>query len=114
MANRNSLCVGFCELLETARKVGPRDISGKSERGWQFISVLFVALGSTSSSMLQSALTGAGRVVANIQGWYAQRALIQLAFIVVVAVTWYDRRGRVDDVGAAIAASGALGADTVQ
>jgi hypothetical protein len=67
-----------------ARKVGTRDI--QERRGWQFISVLFLALGVNKQLDLQSALTEAGRVVANIQGWYAQRALVQLAFIVVVAI----------------------------
>ena len=70
-----------------ARKVGARDINTLQERrGWQFISVLFLALGINKQLDLQSALTEAGRVVANIQGWYAQRALVQLAFIVVVAI----------------------------
>ena len=70
-----------------ARKVGARDINTLHERrGWQFISVLFLALGINKQLDLQSALTEAGRVVANIQGWYAQRALVQLAFIVVVAI----------------------------
>jgi hypothetical protein len=45
-----------------------------------------LALGVNKQLDLQSALTEAGRVVANIQGWYAQRALVQLAFIVVVAI----------------------------
>ena len=71
-----------------ARKVGARDINTLQERrGWQFISVLFLALGINKQLDLQSAMTEAGRVVANIQGWYAQRALVQLAFIVVVAIT---------------------------
>ena len=70
-----------------ARKVGARDINTLQERrGWQFISVLFLALGINKQLDLQSALTEAGRVVANIQGWYAQRALVQLGFIVVVAI----------------------------
>ena len=69
-----------------ARKVGARDKYLQERRGWQFISVLFLALGVNKQLDLQSALTEAGRVVANIQGWYAQRALVQLAFIVVVAI----------------------------
>ena len=92
-----------------ACKVGTRDI--QERRGWQFISVLFLALGVNKQLDLQSALTEAGRVVANVQGWYAQRALIPTRLYRRGRDYLYDRRGSFGDVGAASAASGALGSN---
>ena len=72
----------------SARKIGSPDASSLQERrAWRSIAALFIALGINKQLDLQTALTEAGRVLAQIQGWYAQRAFVQLAFIAVVAVT---------------------------
>ena len=75
-----------CWIL--ARKLGVEDSLRSRERhAWQSISVLFLALGINKQLDLQTAFTEAGRVLAQYQGWYQQRQLVQLAFIALVAVT---------------------------
>jgi hypothetical protein len=73
----------------SARKIGSQGVRGsiKERRAWQSISALFLALGINKQLDLQTALTEAGRVLAQAQGWYAQRAVVQLDFIIFVAVT---------------------------
>jgi hypothetical protein len=72
----------------SARKVGSPGASGsiKERRAWQAISALFLALGINKQLDLQSALTEVGRILAQAQGWYAQREVVQLDFILLVAV----------------------------
>jgi hypothetical protein len=53
---------------------------------WIFISLMFVALGINKQLDLQSAFTEIGRIVAFDQGWYGQRQIVQIWFIVGVAV----------------------------
>jgi hypothetical protein len=53
---------------------------------WRSISCLFLALGINKQLDLQSAFTEFGRILAQAQGWYAQRQVIQLDFILLVAV----------------------------
>jgi hypothetical protein len=60
----------------------------KGARGWKIwvaISILFLGLGINKQLDLQSALTELGRTVAFQQGWYEQRELVQIDFIVFVA-----------------------------
>src|SRR6478752_323958 len=78
------LTAGSCWI--SARELVLEDIASNERRAWWAISALFLALGVNKQLDLQSALTEAGRVLASVQGWYAQRALVQLAFIVVVAI----------------------------
>ena len=66
-----------------ARKL---DHDTQERRIWWSISILFLALGINKQLDLQTALTEAGRVLANFQGWYAKRRLVQLGFIVLVAI----------------------------
>ena len=66
--------------LETSRDLHER-------RAWRFIAILFLGLGINKQLDLQTALTEAGRVVAHLQGWYEERQAVQVAFVVVVAVT---------------------------
>jgi hypothetical protein len=68
----------------TARKL---DHGTHERRIWWSISILFLALGINKQLDLQTALTEAGRVLAKFQGWYAQRDLVQLSFIVLVAIS---------------------------
>jgi len=67
----------------TARKL---TLASQERRTWSFISFLFLLLGINKQLDLQSALTDAGRVLAHLQGWYEQRQLAQLLFIVLVAI----------------------------
>ncbi len=53
---------------------------------WRAISFLFVALGINKQLDLQTALTDLGRIVADYQGWYGERQIVQVWFIVGVAV----------------------------
>jgi hypothetical protein len=74
----------------SARKIRSKDVRSLQERrAWRYISALFLALGINKQLDLQTALTEAGRILAHIQGWYAQRELVQLAFIALVAMTCF-------------------------
>ena len=71
----------------TARSLGRGDTGNSQEhRAWQAIWVLFLALGINKQLDLQSALTEVGRLLAQSQGWYAQRQFVQQAFIALVGV----------------------------
>jgi uncharacterized membrane protein YbhN (UPF0104 family) len=59
----------------------------QEHRTWRALSALFLALGINKQLDLQSALTEFGRMLARSQGWYNQRQGVQLAFIVLVAIT---------------------------
>jgi len=58
----------------------------KEKRIWAAVSILFLGLGINKQLDLQSALTEVGRVFALEQGWYGQRQLVQLVFIIFVAI----------------------------
>jgi len=74
-----------CWIL--ARKLGLADGRRLRERrAWRSISALFLFLGINKQLDLQTALTEAGRYLAQYQGWYEQRQLVQLAFIALIAV----------------------------
>jgi hypothetical protein len=59
----------------------------KELRAWRLIAISFFFLGINKQLDLQTALTEVGRILANFQGWYDQRQVVQVAFIVVVAIT---------------------------
>ena len=58
----------------------------QEQRAWRAISALFLALGINKQLDLQTALTEVGRMLAHSEGWYNQRQVVQLAFIVLVAI----------------------------
>jgi hypothetical protein len=58
----------------------------RSSLTWRAISIMFVALGINKQLDLQTALTELGRMVAVNQGWYGQRQIVQVWFIIGVAV----------------------------
>lgn len=68
----------------TARRIWPE---AREIRFWQTVAVSFFALGINKQLDLQTALTEIGRILAHWQGWYEQRQLVQIAFIIFVAVT---------------------------
>lgn len=73
----------------TARKLClEREDDGLSKelRAWRSIALAFLALGLNKQLDLQTALTEAGRVLANVQGWYDQRQFVQVAFIAVIGI----------------------------
>jgi hypothetical protein len=53
----------------------------KEVRAWRWIAITFIALGINKQLDLQTALTDAGRALANFQGWYDQHQSAQIAFI---------------------------------
>lgn len=61
-------------------------VSRREAALWRGIFLLLVALGINKQLDLQSALTELGRVLASQEGWYGQRQLVQIWFIVGVAV----------------------------
>jgi hypothetical protein len=69
-----------------ARRLGGTDAGARSEASvWRAIAILFLALGINKQLDLQSAFTEIGRVFALAHGWYEQREIVQLYFIVAVA-----------------------------
>jgi hypothetical protein len=72
---------------KTANIVRVKERFVTSEKNmWRAISILFVALGINKQLDLQTALTEFGRVVADYQGWYNERQIVQVWFIISVAV----------------------------
>jgi hypothetical protein len=67
-------------------KTGNLVREGKERALWRAVSLMFVALGVNKQLDLQTALTEMGRVVAFDQGWYSQRQIVQIWFIVGVAM----------------------------
>jgi hypothetical protein len=61
--------------------------SGRQRIFWLGLSVLLFALAVNKQLDLQSALTAAGRCLAQAQGWYEERQSVQLVFIFSVAIT---------------------------
>src|SRR5271154_4575758 len=53
---------------------------------WLLISLMFVALGINKQLDLQTAFTELGRIVAFDEGWYDQRQIVQIWFIIGVAI----------------------------
>jgi hypothetical protein len=72
-------------------------------RAWRWLAALLLALGINKQLDLQTAVTEAGRMLAHRQGWYDQREIVQLWFVIVVAalglvavtllVVWTRRAG---------------------
>ena len=59
---------------------------GGESRTWRAISVMFIALGLNKQLDLQTAFTEIGRMVAVQQGWYGERQIVQVWFIIGVAI----------------------------
>jgi hypothetical protein len=60
--------------------------SVQERRIWWSITALFLALAINKQLDLQTAFTEVGRILANAQGWYPQRQIVQLGFVILVAV----------------------------
>jgi hypothetical protein len=73
--------LGVISCWRTARKSQLPD-----RKIWYAISISFFALGINKQIDLQSALTEIGRVIALEEGWYKQREVVQLYFIIVVGM----------------------------
>jgi hypothetical protein len=75
----------FLAVLSTWRTAN--FISASTERWlWILTALMFVVLGINKQLDLQTAFTEIGRIFAVDQGWYNQREIVQLWFIVAVAV----------------------------
>jgi hypothetical protein len=78
--------LAFVSCWRTAGVVPRRDRNGHSDSYvWRAISLAFFFLGINKQLDLQSAMTELGRIVAVGGGWYEQRQLVQVYFIVGVA-----------------------------
>jgi hypothetical protein len=82
-----SAAISCCITVRKLRLEVQDADDAKELRIWRSIAIAFLALGINKQLDLQTALTEMGRVVANLQGWYDQRQAVQVAFIVVVAIT---------------------------
>lgn len=58
--------------------------SGRQRAFWLILSVLLFLLAINKELDLQSALTAAGRCLAQAQGWYEDRQSVQILFILVI------------------------------
>ncbi len=67
----------------TLRRMQP----SRERQIWQFIALLFLALGLNKQLDLQTALIEAGRLFASHEGWYGQRRAVQLAFTEGLAIS---------------------------
>jgi hypothetical protein len=77
----------FCTALScwaAARHTLPEE--GRESQFWRSVAVSFLALGMNKQLDLQTALTEIGRMLAHWQGWYENRQVVQIAFIIFVAV----------------------------
>ncbi|WP_265501932.1 hypothetical protein [Paracoccus beibuensis] len=62
-----------------------RDLKGRRGRAfWAVLAVLLAFLAINKQLDLQSAVTAAGKCLARAQGWYANRRIVQVAFIAVL------------------------------
>ena len=75
--------------------------SGRQRVFWLALAVILFALTINKQLDLQSALTAAGRCMAKLQGWYAERKTFQIKFILwiigasvgtMIFLTWVMRR----------------------
>lgn len=72
----------YVACLVLAVQVVRRRPGGAARGLWIGIAVLMAALAVNKQLDLQTALTATGRCMARAQGWYDNRALVQLGFIV--------------------------------
>jgi hypothetical protein len=66
-------------------KAANRSFLEKEKTLWRMISIMFIGLGVNKQLDLQSALTEIARIIAFDEGWYDQRRVVQIWFIVGVA-----------------------------
>lgn len=75
--------------------------SGRSRKFWLGLSVMLFFLAINKQLDLQSAFTAAGRCMAQAQGWYENRQIVQVAFIlgiillclgITVVTVWFLRK----------------------
>jgi hypothetical protein len=79
--------LAFVSSVRTARLVRLRErLAGNEKYLWRAMAFMFAALGINKQLDLQSALTELGRVAEDQQGWYDERQIVQIWFIVGVAV----------------------------
>ncbi len=60
--------------------------SGRQRTFWLILTLLLFALAINKQLDLQSALTAAGRCMAQAQGWYDNRRIVQFTFIILIVV----------------------------
>jgi len=75
----------FVAMVSCWRTASRLDDGVRERRIWRAVSVSFLLLGINKQLDLQTALTEAGRVLAELQGWYGQRQIVQVDFIILMA-----------------------------
>lgn len=64
-----------------------RRTSGREARFWVLLSLALLGLALNKQLDLQSALSAAGRCMARMQGWYENKRIVQLAFLLGLLAT---------------------------
>jgi hypothetical protein len=78
-----------CALLAALIATFHRQMEEKlAVKFWHVVSLIMVLLGLNKQLALQILLTEIGRHIAQTQGWYDQRRILQFSFIIVFAVTF--------------------------
>lgn len=73
------------QLLRRQHRIQP-PVDREESWFWKILLLGLVALGINKQLDLQSAFTELGRIVADRQGWYAERRQVQAAFIAGIAI----------------------------
>lgn len=71
--------------FQASRAAFPAATAGRERAFWILTLLLLAGLALNKQLDLQSALTAAGRCMARAQGWYGQRRLVQLGFLLGLA-----------------------------
>ncbi|WP_377707219.1 hypothetical protein [Paracoccus fontiphilus] len=72
--------------LAAASRTRPAATQGRERTFWLITALIMAALAVNKQLDLQSALTAAGRCLAQAQGWYDRRRPVQIGFLVGLAV----------------------------
>lgn len=80
------LAAAALALRAAGRGAFPAATLRRERRFWITVAVLLLLLALNKQLDLQSALTAAGRCMARAQGWYQDRRVVQMGFLVALAV----------------------------
>lgn len=81
------LLAGLAAALVARRGAFPAASRGRERMFWTLAALLLLFLSVNKQLDLQSFMTAAGRCMAQAQGWYENRRVVQVAFILVLAGT---------------------------
>lgn len=75
---------GIIAFWVAGRAAFPYDTAGRERVFWVLLGLILLALGVNKQLDLQSLLTAIARCMAQAQGWYEARRVVQLGFIVIL------------------------------